>query len=61
MPQVINAGGDTSMGLVMGVLIALVIAILAYFFVIRNDGGTGANGPEINISAPAVPATPGGD
>jgi hypothetical protein len=60
MAQVINTGGsDSGAGVAVGVLIALVLAALVYFFVVR-DGSIGkSDGPDINISAPSAPATPG--
>jgi hypothetical protein len=60
MTQVINSGGggDSSVGLIVGVIIALaLIAVLYFVFVGRGDVAD-VDGPDINISTPATPDSP---
>lgn len=49
---------NSSTGIVVGILVALIIAVAAYFIIANRDSG----GPDISVNMPAAsgPATGGG-
>ncbi len=59
MTQVINTGGDDSgAGVVVGILVAVVLAIGIYVFAVRNGNVDSVNTPDVNIEMPAAPSAP---
>jgi len=65
MATIVPTSSDNSgMGVVLGIILAVVLALAAYFFMVRGDGGNDTNIdlPDVNVSAPATggngPATP---
>lgn len=55
-----NNNDNSGVGVVLGILLAVIIAVGAYFFIKNEDGMPGTETTNVNIEAPDV-APSGGD
>ena len=64
MATIVPTSSDNSgMGVILGILLAIVLAVAAYFFFTQDGGNSSTTNidlPDVNVSAPATPGAGNG-